>query len=233
MRLLEGKAALVTGGGRGIGKAIALMLARNGADIAICGLDRGELKQTARDIENIGQECMQLEANIRNYKEIVRIYAQFTKKYGAVDILVNNAGVLTQSNFEENTKEQIDAMIEVNFRGMVYSTSEALRYMEEGGIIINTASIAGLHGYPQLAVYSATKFAIIGFTQALAGELSEKGIKVFAVCPGATQTRMWDQIAPGKRAEFSPSEVAQEILLMLKNPTLKSGTAVVVRHHKK
>lgn len=233
MMLLDGKAALVTGGGRGIGKAIALMLARNGADVAICGRARSELKQTAQDIGNIGQQCMILEADIRNYKEVVRIYSQFSKKFGAVDLLFNNAGVLVQKNFEENKKEEIDSMIEVNFRGMAYSTSEALRYMEDGGVIINTASIAGLHAYPQLAIYSATKFAVIGFTQALAGELEERGIKVFAVCPGATQTRMWDQIAPGTKAEFTPNEVAEEVLLMLKNPDLKSGTAVVVKHHKK
>jgi meso-butanediol dehydrogenase/(S,S)-butanediol dehydrogenase/diacetyl reductase len=233
MRLLEGNAALVIGGGRGIGKAIALMLARNGADIAICGRARSEMKQTAKDIENIGQECMMIEADIRNYKEVVRIYTQFTKKFGAVDLLFNNAGVLTYDNFEENTKEQIDAMLEVNLRGMIYSTSECLRHMEEGGIIINTASLAGLRGYPQLAVYSATKFAVIGFTQALAEELVERGIKVFAVCPGATQTRMWDQISPGTRADFSASEVAEEVLLMLKNENLKSGTAVIVKHHKR
>lgn len=233
MMLLDGKAALVTGGGRGIGKAIALMLARNGADVAICGRARSELKQTAEDIRNIGQECMILEADIRNYKEVVRICSQFSKKFGAIDLLFNNAGVLTQANFEQNTKEQMDAMIEVNFRGLLYCTSESLRHMEEGGIIINTASVAGLSAYPQLAVYSATKFAVIGFTQALAQELEERGIKVFAVCPGATQTRMWDQIAPGQRAEFSPNEVAEEVLLMLKNPDLKSGSAVVVKHHRK
>ena|GEM_PF-5808458 len=114
---------------------------------------------------------------------------------------------------------------------MVHSTFEALKHMKRGGVIINTASIAGKTGYPGLGVYSGTKFAVIGFTEAVAQELENKGIGMYAVCPGATQTRMWKELYGGQ-AEYKPQEVAGEILNMLKNKNLKPGAAINVKHHK-
>ncbi|MBD3389466.1 SDR family NAD(P)-dependent oxidoreductase [Candidatus Micrarchaeota archaeon] len=232
MKLFDGKTALVTGGGRGIGKEIALMLAKNGADVAVAARTKKELEKTAKEIKKLGRESLVIKADLTKDKDIKKMYLEFMKKFGKLDMLFNNAGVAFEGELEENTQKQIELMIDVNYRGLVKSTQEALKHMERGSVIINTASVAGKTGYPGLAVYSGTKFAVIGFTEAVAKEISEKGIRMYAVCPGATKTRMWDELYGGK-AEFRPEEVAEEVLRMLKGRNLKPGTAVVVRHHKK
>jgi len=147
-------------------------------------------------------------------------------------MLFNNAGVLFGGEFAKSNLKRADLMIDVNFRGTAHSTHAALKHMKKGGIIINTASVAGLNAYPDLAIYSGTKFAVIGFTQAVAQEVKERGIRMYSVCPGATQTKMFDKFYPGQKAEYGPEEVAEEVLRMIKSKTLKPGTAVEVKHHK-
>jgi len=231
MALLDGKNALVTGGGRGIGREIALMLARNGADVAVAARTKKELEETAKEIRKLGRESLVLVVDLKKDAGIKRMYSAFMKKFRKLDMLFNNAGVAFEGNLEKNRGKQIDLMIDVNYRGLVKSTQEALKHMKEGGVIINTASVAGMHGYPGLAVYSGTKFAVIGFTEAVAQEIEGREIRMYAVCPGATKTRMWDELYGGA-AEYRPEEVAEEVLGMLKNKRLKQGTAVVVKHHR-
>ncbi|MBD3398606.1 SDR family NAD(P)-dependent oxidoreductase [Candidatus Micrarchaeota archaeon] len=233
MALFGGKTALITGGGRGIGKEIALMLARNGADVAVAARTKKELEKTAKEIERLGRESLVIKTDLAKDKDIKKMYSGFMKKFGKLDMLFNNAGVLFSGEFAKSSLRQADMMIDVNFRGTVRSTHEALKHMKNGGIIINTASVAGLNAYPTLAVYSATKFAVVGFTQAVAQEAQEKGIRVYSVCPGATKTKMFDKVYPGQNAEYTPGEVAEEVLEMIRSKTLKPGSAVVVKHHKK
>ena len=232
MGMFTGKTALVTGGGRGIGKEIALMLARNGADVAVAARGRKELKETAGEIEKLGRKSLPIVVDLSSEKSIQKMYSTFLKKFRKLDMLFNNAGILFQGEFAKSSLKQADMMIDVNFRGTVRSTYEALKHMGKGGVIINTSSIAGLNAYPNLAIYSATKFAVIGFTQAVAQEVQGKGIRVYSVCPGATKTKMFDQVMPGQKAEYTPGEVAKEVLGMIKSKTLKPGAAVVVKHHK-
>lgn len=232
MAIFKGKAALVTGGGRGIGKEIALMLARNGADVAVAARTKKELEKTANEIKDMGRESLVLQVDLTKDAGIKRMYSTFMKKFGKLDMLFNNAGVLFSGEFAKSSLRQADLMIDVNFRGTMRSTHEALRHMKKGGTIINTASVAGLNAYPNLAVYSATKFAVIGFTQAVAQEAQKKGIRVYSVCPGATKTKMFDKVYPGQNAEYTPGEVAKEVLGMIRSKTLKPGSAVVVKHHK-
>ena len=231
MALFEGKTALVTGGGRGIGKEIALMLARNGADVAVAARTKKEVGETAKEIKELGRESLAIVVDLTRDAGIKKMYSTFIKKFGKLDMLFNNAGVAFEGNLEKNTKKQIDLMIDVNYRGMVHSTFEALKHMKRGGVIINTASVAGKTGFPGLGVYCGTKFAVVGFTEAVAQELERKGIRMYAVCPGATQTRMWKELYGGQ-AEYKPQEVASEVLNMLKKKNLKPGAAINVKHHK-
>ena len=232
MGIFTGKTALVTGGSRGIGKAIALMLAKNGADVAVAARSKKELQETAAEIEKMGRKSLPIVVDLSSEKSIKRMYSTFLKKFRKLDMLFNNAGILFQGEFAKSSLKQADVMIDVNFRGTVHSTHEALKHMGKGGVIINTSSVAGLNAYPNLAIYSATKFAVIGFTQAVAQEVRGKGIRVYSVCPGATKTKMFDQVMPGQKAEYTPGEVAKEVLGMIKSKTLKPGAAVVVKHHK-
>ena len=234
MKLLEEKVAVITGGGRGIGEAIAIEFATNGAKVAISSRTLSELKETKEKIEKIGGECLVVQADITNLKDIKKMFEKTEKKFGKIDILVNNAGVLFDYGpFTEMKDEHIDTTINVNIKGTIHCTKEVLPYMKKNGsgLVINISSVAGKHGFAELAVYCATKFGVIGFTESLAQELEDEKIAVYAICPAATQTKMWEQISD-KKAEHAPEDVALEIMDLIKNmKKIPVGKAIDVRKH--
>lgn len=233
MGFLDGKAAVITGGGRGIGKAIALELARNGADVAISGLNKKELEGAAAEIASLGKKALIVLSDVTKDADRKRLVASAAKRFGRIDIFVNNAGVAFVNDFFLGKKET-DKTIAVNLAGLIHLTREALPLMrkQNGGIIINISSVAGKHGYPELPVYCATKFGIIGFTEAIAQAVEKDGILVYAICPTSTQTKMWEQLAGGERAAHVPADVALEIIDLLKNAKrIPPGSAIDVRKH--
>ncbi|MFA5412629.1 MAG: SDR family oxidoreductase [Candidatus Micrarchaeia archaeon] len=233
MGFLDGKHAVITGGGRGIGKAIALEIARNGADVLISGLNREELEGAAAEIASLGKKALIVLSDVTKDADRKRIIASAAKGFGRIDILVNNAGVAFVNDFFLGKKET-DQTIAVNLAGTIHLTREAVPLMrkQKSGIIINISSVAGKHGYPELPVYCATKFGIIGFTEAIAQALEKDGILAYAICPTSTQTKMWEQIAGKERAAHVPADVALEIIDLLKNTgKIRTGTAIDVRKH--
>ncbi len=193
---LAGSHALVTGGGKGIGAAIASELAAHGADVTVLGRDQRALAETVERLTATTPTTAQLvTADISEPQGVLDAFAAAAEALGPPDILVNNAGVSESAPITKTTTEQWQRMLDVNLTGTFLCIQAALPAMLAAGRgrIVNIASTAGLTGYPYVAAYCAAKHGVIGLTRALARELATKGITVNAVCPGYTETEMTER----------------------------------------
>lgn len=198
---LKDKVALITGGDSGIGRAVAVLFAREGADVAFTFLkeEKQDANETKRAVEAEGRRAYPMVGDVRDAKNCRRLVKQTVDKLGKLDILVNNAAFQQhQESLEEITEEQWDQTFKTNIYGYFYMTKAALPHLAEGSAIVNTGSITGLEGSKQLLDYSATKGAIHAFTKSLAQNLVERGIRVNCVSPGP----VWTPLNPAdKEAE--------------------------------
>ena len=188
---LKEKVALITGGDSGIGRAVAVLFAREGADVAFTFLkeEKRDADETKRAIEAEGQEAFALTGDVRDPKVCKKLVKQTVDKFGKLDILVNNAAFQQhQESLEDVTEEQWDRTFKTNIYGYFNMTKAALPHLEEGSAIVNTGSITGLEGSKQLLDYASTKGAIHAFTKSLAQNLVERGIRVNCVAPGPVWT---------------------------------------------
>ncbi|AOI45810.1 SDR family NAD(P)-dependent oxidoreductase [Burkholderia oklahomensis] len=194
---LEGQVAVVTGGARGIGRGIALSLAAAGADILLADLLDDALEATARDVRALGRRAATLKVDVVQEAQVEAMIAHTIDALGGLDILVNCAGVISIRPVAELTERDWDFVMDVNAKGTFLGCRAALPHLkaQQRGRIINVASIAGKEGFPNLAHYSASKFAVVGFTNALAKELARDGVTVNAICPGIVRTYMWDRLS--------------------------------------
>ncbi len=190
---LEGKKAIVTGAGQGIGKAIALELARRGSDIAVCDLNPDTAAQTAREVESIGRQAMALPVDVADSQAVVKAIEQICQQFGRIDILVNNAGWDKIQPFVDTEPEFWDKVISINLKGVLNFSHAACKHMVEGkeGKIVNIASDAGRVGSLGETVYAGAKGGVIAFTKSLAREMARFGIHVNCVCPGPTDTDLF------------------------------------------
>lgn len=190
---LENKTALVTGGGRGIGQGIALALAEAGADVAVADIDQGIAEETAAMVEKTGQRSIALTVDVTNADSVDAMITSAEDRLAPLDIASNNAGIISIQSIDELTADAWDRIMAVNARGPFLCTKAEIAVMRPRGFgrIINTASIAGKVGWPDLSHYCASKFAVVGFTSAAAKEVATDGITVNAVCPGIVGTGMW------------------------------------------
>src|ERR1700728_1794418 len=186
---LNGKRAFVTGGAQGIGRAIAHALARSGVKVAIADIDGRTAQRTA---QKIGESAVAVEIDVRERASVERAFGQALELLGGCDICIANAGVSTMSHALDLTDSDWDFNFAVNARGIFLTNQIAARHFaaKGAGCIVNTASLAAKVGAPLLAHYSASKFAVLGWTQALARELAPNGVRVNAVCPGFVKTGM-------------------------------------------
>lgn len=186
MERLAGRRAIVTGAGGGIGRAIALRLAQDGCDVGIFDIDRTGADETARAIHALTRRAAVASGSVAKREEVMRGIAALTEALGPADILVNNAGILRTAPFLETTEQVWKDTFSVNLDGIFHVCQAALPGMLERrrGAIVNMSSWTGKKGVPNHAAYSASKFAVIGLTQSLAGEVAEHGVRVNAVCPG-------------------------------------------------
>jgi len=220
---LDKKVALVTGGARGIGRGIALALAKAGADVAIAEVERvasasqqyGNAAvggftvalETVKEIEALGRKALAIQADVTRKDDTQRMVKETVAKLGALDILVCNAGVVSLSPLASMTEEAWDLTMAVNVKGVFLSCQAAIAELtKRGGVIINIASVAGKNGFPAMSHYCASKFAVVGFTNSLAKELAPSGIRVNAICPGILRTQMWEYLADAMRAEGESKE---------------------------
>lgn len=187
--MLTGKNALITGGGRGIGRAIALNFARHGARIAVAARTAEQVKEVAGEI---GAEAIALVCDVSDAESVARMFAEMHERFGNADILVNNAGVAESATLVTTTDELWHRHLAINLSGTFYCTRAALPAMlKQGwGRVINIASIAGKIGAPYIAAYSASKHGVLGLTKSVALEVAAMGITVNAICPGYVETDM-------------------------------------------
>lgn len=194
---LKGQIAVVTGAARGIGRGIALELARAGADLLLADLLDAPLASTANDVRELGRRAALAKVDVTQSKQVEGMIAQAIGELGGLDILVNCAGVISVHPVSELMEADWDFVMDVNAKGTFLGCKAALPHMRGNrrGRIINVASIAGKEGFPNLAHYSASKFAVVGFTNSLAKEVAREGITVNAICPGIVRTYMWDRLS--------------------------------------
>jgi NAD(P)-dependent dehydrogenase (short-subunit alcohol dehydrogenase family) len=202
-KLLE-RRALITGGDSGIGRAVAVLFAKEGADVAIAYAENDrDAKETAELVQNHGRRCFTYKSDISRESNARKLVESAAKKLGGLDILVNNAGIqFPNDGFEKIKMKDMEQTFRTNIFAMFYLTQAALRHFKAGSAVINTASVTAYRGSEHLVDYSSTKGAIVAFTRSLALALVEKGIRVNAVAPGPIWT-------PLIAATFSSSEKAK------------------------
>jgi NAD(P)-dependent dehydrogenase (short-subunit alcohol dehydrogenase family) len=196
---LEGKVALITGGDSGIGRAVAVLFAREGADVAIVYLDEGDdAKEAARLVEREGRRCVAIAGDVGDPKFCVNAVETTVSQLGRLDVLVNNAAEQhPQKEIADVTPEQIDRTFRTNIYGYFFMTQAALPHLKSGAAIVNTTSVTAYRGSPELLDYSATKGAIVAFTRSLAQKLVKDGIRVNGVAPGP----IWTPLIPSTFSE--------------------------------
>ena len=200
---LKGKAAIITGGDSGIGRAVALAFAREGADVLISYLnEEDDAQETRRVVESAGSKCITVPGDISEEAHCKKIVERASKEFGRIDILVNNAAFqMTHDSIQELSSEELDHTFRTNIYAMFYLCKAALPEMKEGGAIINTASIQAYQPTPMLLAYASTKGAIVTFTKALSQEAIEQGIRVNCVAPGPIWTPLIPSTMPAEKVK--------------------------------
>jgi NAD(P)-dependent dehydrogenase (short-subunit alcohol dehydrogenase family) len=202
---LKDRIAIVTGGGTGIGKAIGLALANEGAVVVVAARNLSRLEQAVKDIESRGGKAKAIQADISDHEQVKRLIAQTVKDFGRIDILVNNAarGTFNSADVVDmNPKEWHDSLA-INLTGMMFCSREALKQMipRKTGSIVNISSVAGISGVPKESPYAVSKWGVIGLTETLAIEAGKFGIRVNCISPGATRTQEFDDWVRGSATD--------------------------------
>jgi len=213
---LNNKVALITGAARGIGRSIALLFAKEGADIVVADVNIDEAEKTAKDIEVLGRKALALSVDVTDYSKVEEALNKILDKFTKVDILVNNAGITKDNLLLRMSEQEWDAVLNVNLKGTFNCIKAVSRPMvkQRSGKIISIASIIGLMGNPGQANYAASKAGIIALTKTVAKELASRNINANAVAPGFIQTEMTAKL---------PEEVKEKMKVLI--PLCKLGTA--------
>jgi meso-butanediol dehydrogenase / (S,S)-butanediol dehydrogenase / diacetyl reductase len=228
-----GKVVVVTGAGSGIGRATALACSEKGACVVACGRNIADLNETVSLIISAGGTGSAISLDVTNTNSVSSFAKNCIKLYGRIDVLVNNAGVMNKKNFLEITEEEWYEQIDTNLTGIYRCCQIILPSMiaSSGGMIVNVSSVLGRTGVAQLAAYCSSKFGVIGLTQSLADEFGQLGIKVFSVCPGATDTPLHRMVVDEQTAllAMSPARVAGIILGLISSETvLPNGGNIII-----
>jgi 2-hydroxycyclohexanecarboxyl-CoA dehydrogenase len=225
---LKGKTAIVTGGARGIGRAIALRLARDGASVGILDIQEELAHKTAEEIKTLGVKAMALRCDVTRYEEVKEAVAQIHKALGSIDILINNAGTDDSRNFVDTDEALWDKILNVNYRSFLIASHVCIPYMieQKSGNIVSLGSDAGRIGNPGEVLYCGTKAAIMASSKALARELARFSIRVNAVSPGPVQTDLWEQLHPGEKGQ-KVTEALSKIIPMRRIGTPEDVADVV------
>ena len=227
---IENKVVVVTGSGRGIGRGIAIELGRLGAQVVLAARSRNELEETAR---MIGKSASVVPTDVRRKDDLERLFEQTTTALGPVDVLVNAAGLGIFGPVIDFKDEAFEILIETNLRGIFFASRFVLPSMIERkqGHIINIASIAGKVGSANRAVYCASKFGVVGFTESLAEEVRQHGVRVSVICPGSTDTRFSPSETSGKSRErmLRPEDIAHAVRMIVTQEPNSFVSEIIMR----
>jgi 3-oxoacyl-[acyl-carrier protein] reductase len=224
---LIGKVALITGAAQGIGKAVALLLAQNGADLVVSDINLEKAEETAKEIESMGRKAMAIKVDVANYTDVDRMIQAVMERFGHIDILVNNAGIARDKLILRMTEEDWDAVLNINLKGTFNCTKAVIKHMvkQRSGKIVNIASVVGEMGNAGQANYAASKAGVIGFTKTIAREFAQRGINVNTIAPGYIQTPMTDGLSEKVKEELKrlipmerlgqPEDVAHAVLFLV------------------
>jgi 3-oxoacyl-[acyl-carrier protein] reductase len=224
MNNLKNKKAIITGGGRGLGKATAIAFAKEGIDIAITGRNESVLKETVSELETYGVKAIYSVFDVSNYEEVQTSIKSIITTLGSIDILVNNAGIAAFGTLNDMDVSQWGQIIQTNLMGMYYVTKEVLPFLinQNDGEIINVSSTAGLSGNATTSAYSASKFAVIGMSESLMKEVRKNNIRVCTLTPSTIASDMSIELGIANKDSFDsvlqPEDFAELIVASLKLP---------------
>ncbi len=240
---LDGKRAVITGASSGIGRGVAVSLANFGAKVALLGRNQKGLDETARLVQEAGGVSESYIVDVSDKAAVDRFYDAYLARHGGVDILVANAGVNIRGEFQETTMEEVDTLINTNFKGVLYHViraGEAMKEQRSGNIVI-MSSVNGISAMPNLAIYSSVKYGLEGLTRAVAGSLAEYGVRVNSCAPGVVLTAINENIyaveenlrkkmeaIPMKKIGY-PKDIGDTVAAMVSDAFgLMTGTTVLV-----
>ena len=224
MKDLKNKKAIITGGGRGLGKATAIAFAKEGMDVAITGRNEAVLKETVAELKELGVNAIYAVFDVGNHNEVKASIKKLISELGTIDILVNNAGIAAFGSFNDMDADKWAQIIQTNVMGMYYVTKEVLPYLIEKNVgdIINVASTAGLNGNPNTSAYSASKFAVIGMSESLMKEVRKNNIRVCTLTPSTIASDMSIELGIADKdsveSVLQPEDFAELIVAGLKLP---------------
>lgn len=232
---ISGKIAVVTGGTRGIGFAIAERLLQGGAKVFVCGRSKSDLRQAVEWLSKHGHVEGEV-CDVRSEAQVRVMLEECERLFGGVDILVNNAGIaFPGKTVEEMSAEEFQATLETNLFGVFYAAHHAIPMMKKrgGGYIINISSLAGQNPHPRMAAYNASKFGLNGFSEALMQEVRQDNIKVSYICPGSVNTSFGgDEPSEANAWQLQPDDIAQVVLNLLRMPERSLPSKVEIRPSK-
>jgi len=216
---LSGQVAVVTGAGRGIGRAVALALGAAGAQVVAAARTRAEIEAVARRVAGAGGQAVALPVDLADETSVRALFAEVRRRFGRLDVLVNNAGIGLYGTVRDFPVEDLDRLVAVNLRGTFLCCQEAMRLMapRRSGYIINISSVVGFKGYPKQAGYTATKHAVVGLTKSLAVEAQEVGVRASVVLPGGVDTAMVRDARPDldPAGLLAPEDVAATVMYLV------------------
>jgi len=233
---LEKKVAIITGGTRGIGRAIAESLAASGATVCLTARRQAEIDEMCSRLSRThGDRATGFACDVRDYEQVKALFASVEKELGGLDILINNAGVGLFQPVEQMSPEDFRRILETNLFGVFYCCHEAIPRLKRrgGGYIINISSLAGANPHPQMAAYNASKFGLNGFSEALMQEVRHDGIKVSYVMPGSVNTEFGgDEPSDAKSWQLQPPDIARVVMDLLNHDERSLPSRVEIRPSK-
>ncbi len=224
---LKNQIAIVTGAGRGIGRATAIAFAKEGADVVLAARTETEIVSVANEIEQLGRRALSIKTDVQVKSDVSDMVAQTLEKYGKVDILVNNAGVAIHNPIPKIREEDWDLTMAVNLKGVFLCTQAVFSHMcnQKSGHIINVSSVSGKFGHVNGGSYCASKFAVIGFTETTNNEGRRHGVKASVVCPGPVDTKMRRDNHPDDVIEnLTQAEDVADLILFLASQSPRAHT---------
>ncbi len=216
---IENKIAVITGGTKGIGRAIAESLLKAGAKVFVCARDKAEIKRALEELSALGDADGGI-CDVQSEEQVKMMLNEAERIYGGVDVLINNAGIgIIGKTVEEMSGDEFRQTLETNLFGVFYACHHSIPIMKwrGGGYIINISSLAGQNAHPKMAAYNASKFGLNGFSEALMQEVREHNIKVTAICPGSVNTYFGgDEPSEEQSWQLQPEDIAQTVLDLLR-----------------